>query len=153
MLKDAIKKCNHLGNENTAKRSINLDEYDDKTLAKYLFDTLNEVYPNFNDTTELENFAKRLDTLIDEDWRKKSACLPYPKLGKNSSADHRRCRLRSFIQFNLSVALRICFITLDGIHRGMSFESDKCAVTIYIPKSLDDVETRLMRKISRDKQA
>eukprot|EP00956_Cyclotella_meneghiniana_P012354 scaffold17562_cov30-Cyclotella_meneghiniana.AAC.1 len=80
MLKDAIKKCNHLGNEITAKRSINLDEYDDKTLAKNLFDTLNEVYPNFNDTTELENFAKRLDTLIDDDWRTKSACLPYPKL-------------------------------------------------------------------------
>ena len=190
MLKDAIKKCNHLRNENTAKESINLDEYDDKTLAKNLFDTLNEVYPNFNDTTQLENFAKRLDTLIndaDDDWRTKSACLPYPKLGKNSSVDHRRCRLRSFIQFNLSVALRICFITLDGIHRGMSFEvcvlgsryfanlipsgkfanelkkkvddfskkfqSDKCAVTIYIPKSLDDEETRLMRKISRDKQA
>eukprot|EP00956_Cyclotella_meneghiniana_P013230 scaffold18959_cov67-Cyclotella_meneghiniana.AAC.3 len=124
MLKEAIKKCNNLGNENTAKESINLDGYDDKTLAKNLFDTLNEVYPNFNDTTQLENFVKRLDTLIndaDEDWRTKSACLPYPKpRSKNLSVD--TSRLRSFIQFNLSVALRICFITLDGIHRGMSFE-------------------------------
>eukprot|EP00956_Cyclotella_meneghiniana_P033445 scaffold96238_cov31-Cyclotella_meneghiniana.AAC.2 len=125
MLKDAIKKCNHLGNENTARESINLDGYDDKTLAKNLFDTLNEVYPNFNDTTELENFAKRLDTLIDDaddDWRTKSACLSYTELSKNFSDDNKTSLLRSFIQFNLSVALRICFITLDGIHRGMSFE-------------------------------
>eukprot|EP00956_Cyclotella_meneghiniana_P034399 scaffold104508_cov57-Cyclotella_meneghiniana.AAC.1 len=42
-------------------------------------------------------------------------------------------------------------VTLKILFR-VNIQSDKCAVTIYIPTSLNDEETSLMRKISRDKQ-
>ena len=183
-VQDAIEKCHFLSDKRqTLETPVGSDVV---TLLKQLFSQVNDVYPSSNEVEKLHGFASRLSELIKSDstesWQRQ-ACVPFPTAVQTStSLEQKIHRYRSYIQSNLSVALGISILVMDGIHRGMSLELCACGslslgklicndslkktidehasklkeqpfpVSIFIPKSLDSDEIVELRKISNSKQ-